>query len=45
MIDDLRLKIFILVYWSVIGLGIDIDVKYYSQHFKGTKNGRKDGFK
>ena len=45
MIDDLYLKIFILIYFCIIALGIGIDVRYYAKHFKGDKDGRKDKFK
>ena len=41
MIDDFWLKVFILIYFCIIGLGIGIDVAYYSKHFKGDKHGRK----
>lgn len=42
MIDDLWFKVFILIYWCIIGLAIGVDVKYYAKHFKGGKNARKD---
>jgi len=45
MIDDLWLKIFILVYFSIVGLAMGIDATYYSRHFKGAKHGRKSKFK
>jgi hypothetical protein len=42
MIDDLWLKIFILIYFCIVASGIGIDIRYYSKYFRGTKNGRKD---
>jgi len=42
MIDDLWIKIFFLVYFIIIGLAVFFDVRYYSNHFKGDKHGRKD---
>lgn len=42
MIDDLWLKIFILIYFSIIGVAILIDARYYSKHFRGGKNGGKN---
>lgn len=42
MIDDLWLKNFILVYFSIVGLAMGIDAAYYAKHFKGDKDGRKD---
>jgi len=41
MIDDLWLKIFILIYFLIIGIAIVIDARYYSKHFKGDGHGRK----
>jgi len=41
MIDDLWLKIFILIYFLIIGIAIVIDMRYYSKHFKGDRHGRK----
>lgn len=42
MIEDLWLKIFILIFWCMVGLAIGIDTAYYVKHFKGDINGRKD---
>lgn len=44
MIDDLWLKIFILVYWCIIGLAISIDAAYYIKHFRRDKDVRKNKF-
>lgn len=42
MIDDLWLKIFFLIYFILVGVAIAIDARYYSKHFRGVKNGRKN---
>lgn len=42
MIDDLWLKIFILVYFSIVGLAMGIDVAYYAKHFRRDRNGRRN---
>jgi len=39
MINIFWLKIFILVFWCLVGLSIGIDVRYYSKHFKRGRNG------
>ncbi|MBA7524570.1 hypothetical protein ES705_16711 [subsurface metagenome] len=44
MIDDFWIKIFLLVYFIIIGLALFFDVRYYSKHFKGEKHGRKDNY-
>lgn len=42
MIDDLWIKIFFLIYFCIIGLGVGIDSAYYAKHFRRDKGGRKD---
>lgn len=42
MIDDLWLKIFILIYFLIVAIAMGIDAAYYTKHFKGDKHGRKD---
>ncbi len=42
MIEDQWIKIFFLIYFCIIGLAIGIDSRYYSKHFRGIKNDRKD---
>lgn len=42
MIDDLWLKVFILIYFLIVAVAIGIDAAYYAKHFKGGKHGGKD---
>lgn len=42
MIDDLWFKIFIIIYFCIIGLAMVIDARYYAKHFRRNKDGRKD---
>lgn len=41
MIDDLGIKIFFLLYFCIIGLGIIIDARYYAKHFRRVKRWQK----
>lgn len=44
MIDDLWLKIFILIYFLIVAVAMSIDAAYYAKHFKGDKDGRKNNY-
>ena len=44
MINDFWFKVFVLVYFCIIGFGIGLDMQYYAKHFGGGKHGRKGKF-